>query len=310
MNSNVDCSACTDLKNTAPDFVQNGVTKTVCNSLKNDTGLNPRLTTLHDDCEDLDMATDCMIGMMENEVDSYDLCDWKKFMKKFISNLTQILKAIICAICGLWTNVHDLHDRADDLCEMIGNTMNPPLIDYAVMPLWESGHTVYVKAGQISNGRIIFDPDDGTLNPYIKHSQGFGISYARMEVTACSSGQTMVYEWIQPKAFLCSLKEGVQYGDVLWYCSKSEMQQKSGMSDHLWQVFTDSSWTWNDSVLGNGTSRGKGVNLKITVDPGGMGTNYIGVVFTGTTYPFEDEAGYNWHLGPLGTVPRLYSHKK
>lgn len=124
MNSNVDCSACTDLKKNAPEFVQNGVTKTVCASLQNDTGLNPTLTTLHTDCEDLDTATDCMIGMMEKEVDSYDLCDWKDFMKKFINNLTQILKAIICAICGIWTNIHDLWDKVNCVYNAIKNLVN------------------------------------------------------------------------------------------------------------------------------------------------------------------------------------------
>lgn len=119
MNHNVDCSACTDLKKNAPEFVQNGVTKTVCASLQNDTGLNPTLTTLHTDCEDLDTATDCMIGMMEKEVDSYDLCDWKDFMKKFINNLTQILKAIICAICGIWTNIHKLWDEIEKIWKQI-----------------------------------------------------------------------------------------------------------------------------------------------------------------------------------------------
>lgn len=124
MNSNVDCSACTDLKKNAPEFVQNGVTKTVCSSLQNDTGLNPTLTTLHTDCEDLDTATDCMIGMMEKEVDSYDLCDWKDFMKKFINNLTQILKAIICAICGIWTNIHNLWNKVNELIDKVNCIYN------------------------------------------------------------------------------------------------------------------------------------------------------------------------------------------
>lgn len=103
-----DCNACEDLREHAPDFVNNGVTKKICTSLKNDTGLNPSATTIHTDCEDLDTANDCMIGRMEQEINQYDVCDWKEFMKKFIHNLWQLLKAIICAICGLWTNIHKL----------------------------------------------------------------------------------------------------------------------------------------------------------------------------------------------------------
>ena len=105
---NIDCSACSDLRNNASEFTQRGVTKTVCNSLKNNTGFNPSLSTLHDNCEDLDTANDCLIGMMEAELDSYDVCDWKTFMKKFIPNLHQMIKAEICSECGQWTNLDKL----------------------------------------------------------------------------------------------------------------------------------------------------------------------------------------------------------
>lgn len=307
MATNVDCSACTDLKEFAPDFVQNGVTKTVCNSLKNDTGLNPTLTTLHNDCDDLDTANDCLIGMMDKEIEAYDVCDWKEFAHKFIPNLHQLTKAEICAICGLWTNVHDLQEKADALCAMIGNQMNPPLIDYAVMPLHE-GQSNGVIAGHIASGRIIFDEDDGTLNPYTKKYQGVGLEYCRLKTTSCSDGSCRLYEWIQPKFFLASIKQGVTNGDVLWYCSKSEFQEKSGMSDRLWTGYTQSTWTWYDALISNGASAGKGVGLKVMVNPGGMGNDYIGLVFVGSTYPYEGTTGYNWHINNLGQVARLYQY--
>lgn len=166
MNSNVDCSACTELKENAAEFVQNGVTTTVCNSLKNDTGLNPKLTTLHTDCEDLDTATDCMIGMMEKEIDSYDICDWKDFMKKFINNLTQILKAIICAICGIWTNIHDLWDKVNCVYNAIKKLVS-------ILDSTTSG-TSFVRyyrdnSGQ-SGGQYYWDAVDGashTLDIYM-----------------------------------------------------------------------------------------------------------------------------------------------
>lgn len=100
-----DCNACEDLREHAPDFVFNGVTDTVCTSLKNDTGLNPEATVIHDDCEDLNLANDCLVGRMDNELDSYDVCDWKDFMHKFIPNLWNLLKAMICTICGLWIRI-------------------------------------------------------------------------------------------------------------------------------------------------------------------------------------------------------------
>lgn len=104
----IDCSACEDLQRDAPDFVENGVTSTICNSLKNDTGFNPSLTVQHTDCEDLDTANDCLIGMMDSAVEKFEPCDWQPFMHRFIPNLHQFLKAQICAICGIWTNIHNI----------------------------------------------------------------------------------------------------------------------------------------------------------------------------------------------------------
>ena len=102
-----DCSACSDLQENAPEFVQNGVTTNVCNSLKNDTGFNP--SSGNNDCTDLNDANDCLIGNMEDEVDAYDVCEWKEFMPKFIHNLWNVLKAMICALCGIWKMIHK-HD--------------------------------------------------------------------------------------------------------------------------------------------------------------------------------------------------------
>ena len=117
--SNIDCGACNDLREYAPHFVQNGITDTECNSLKNDTGLNPSLATLQTDCEDLNDVNDCLVGRMDGELEAYEVCDWKKFMHKFIPNLYETIKGIICSICGLWTKSHDLDDKTDRLCTSI-----------------------------------------------------------------------------------------------------------------------------------------------------------------------------------------------
>lgn len=117
--SKVNCDACADLREYAPDFVLNGVTDTVATSLKNDTGFNPTLTALHSDCEDLNDANDCLIGRMDGEIEAYDVCDWKEFMHKFLPNLYELLKAIIAAICGLWTRVHLLCDSIDTVLSLI-----------------------------------------------------------------------------------------------------------------------------------------------------------------------------------------------
>lgn len=100
------CSACEDLKQNSYDFAANGVTDTVCTSLKNDTGFSTK--SGHDDCTDLDTANDCLIGNMAEEVAKYEACDWQQFEKEHITNEHNLFKAIICAICGIWTNIHEL----------------------------------------------------------------------------------------------------------------------------------------------------------------------------------------------------------
>lgn len=115
MSELINCNACEDLREYAPEFVQKGVTDTVCNSMKNDTGINPTATVTHTDCEDLNTVNDCLVGRMDDELEAYDSCDWKKFMHKFIPNLYTLLKLMICSICGLWVNVHLLWAEIDKL---------------------------------------------------------------------------------------------------------------------------------------------------------------------------------------------------
>lgn len=126
--SEVSCTACRDLQAAAPDFVTNGVTDDVCNSLAANTGLDS--TNGHNDATDLHLANDCMIGRMEDEIKHYDVCDWKEFTKLFIGNVYEMLKAIICAIRGIWTklSVHDsaikdLQGGSEEYCEATSNIM-------------------------------------------------------------------------------------------------------------------------------------------------------------------------------------------
>lgn len=104
--SQVSCTACQELREAAPEFVANGVTDTVCESLAEDTGLDS--TNGHDDETGLHLANDCLIGRMHDEINSYDVCDWKKFMKHYIDNDYEMNKGIICALGGLWNVIHTL----------------------------------------------------------------------------------------------------------------------------------------------------------------------------------------------------------
>lgn len=110
----LNCTACEDLREEVPQLIVNGFDNTMCTSLKNDTGL--KSSSGHNDCTDLDTMNDCLIGNMETEIDRYDTCEWKPFTKKFIDNIWTMEKATICAICGLWTNVHSLWATIRSLC--------------------------------------------------------------------------------------------------------------------------------------------------------------------------------------------------
>lgn len=118
--ANVNCNACEEIRQDSPNLIVNGLGDTECTSLKNNTGLNP--SSGNDDCEDLNNLNDCLVGNMEAEVDAYDVCDWKPFMKKFIPNVWTTIKAVICALCGLWdnmanilTNINNLNDKIDNI---------------------------------------------------------------------------------------------------------------------------------------------------------------------------------------------------
>lgn len=120
--SEISCSACTDLMEYAPIFAQNGVTTEVAASLKNNTGFNPALTVLHDNCSDLNDANDCLIGRLGDEIKAYDVCDWKKFMGKFVPNLYEMLKADIASGCGAWSKIERLCSSVDGIFGIVGGS--------------------------------------------------------------------------------------------------------------------------------------------------------------------------------------------
>lgn len=120
--ANLNCEACESIRQDDPNLIVNGFTDTECASLQNNTGLNP--SSGNDDCEDLNNLNDCLVGNMETEVDAYDVCDWKTFMKKFIPNVWTVLKAMICAICGLWTQLTSIINKVNCTYNALGKLVN------------------------------------------------------------------------------------------------------------------------------------------------------------------------------------------
>lgn len=123
------CNACEDLRNDAAVFTQNGVNDSVCASLKNNTGFSP--TNGNDNCTDLNNANDCLIQNMVDEVEKHDVCDWKAFMRKLLPNIYTMLKAMICAICGVWARLETLECRFDSITQPQSFTVTESNIRWA-----------------------------------------------------------------------------------------------------------------------------------------------------------------------------------
>lgn len=117
--STINCDSCADLREYAPEFVQNGVTSRVSTSLKNNTGFNPSLSVLHKNCEDLNDANDCLIGRLPQELAGYDVCEWKEFMGKLLPNQYEMLKALIASDCGQWAKIEPLCESIDNILGLI-----------------------------------------------------------------------------------------------------------------------------------------------------------------------------------------------
>ena len=174
------CEACDALRQTDPNLVVNGLTDTECASLGNNTGLNP--SAGHDDCEDLNNLNDCLVKNMENEINSYNVCSWKTYMKSLVNNLWTVLKAIICTICGLWTkvdcntdsinnfdNIHVFSDTVTLLngCTSANTPSNParlPTVTYGVMTGYELLHFSSAVVSQLNATAVNANLPNGTVN--------------------------------------------------------------------------------------------------------------------------------------------------
>lgn len=299
------CSACDELREKSPNLIVNGLGETECTSLKNNTGLNP--SSGNDDCTDLENLNDCLVGNMADEVDAYDVCDWKDFTKKLIENIWTVLKGIICAICGIWVRILNLESRSDSFCALIDQLVTPSLSPYGILPLADTETLRSHRCGTATN-KVYRMPDDGTLNPNTKMYQNIGIAYASLTKTSCTSNRQEMIEWIAPSHFYYELVSGASSGDVLWKISKSQAQSVIGISDYLWNALSESSWTWTQSAL---TPSRQIAWIEITVGDTsvGLSANEMGVVFRGCTAPNNAISENNRMSAFNNSFARAYKHR-
>lgn len=104
MNKDV-CSACDSLKATSSNFIQKGVTDTICANLKANQGFENKG---HNNCTDMHDMNDCLLGGLLEKIDTYDVCDTKEAIKDLEKNLISIMDVMICSDCGKWEEIEKL----------------------------------------------------------------------------------------------------------------------------------------------------------------------------------------------------------
>lgn len=215
------CAVCDDLREHAADFVTNGVTDDVAESLKGNNGLNIKEESTN--CDDLNDANDCLIERMAEEVRAYADCDWKDFMQDFIPNLHQLLKAMIASECGLWEN-------SGDGCENITTLLG-------MMSTTPEAHEM------TTNEKLVGWDADGFgafyLNSDIKSFKGCG-NTTKVENVSSTYNGTGLY-----------LKRQVHTGDILATINRSAIVPKY-MTSTYWKNLAQSGEPFFQLIAANG----------------------------------------------------------
>lgn len=244
--STINCDSCANLREYAPEFVQNGVTSRVSTSLKNNTGFNPSLSVLHKNCEDLNDANDCLIGRLPQALAGYDVCEWKEFMGALLPNQYEMLKALIASDCGQW-------DTLEPLCESIDNILGLIQGDKATTHAGLWLETFYDKLEitfNTASGPVVKDPHiyKPSLDADILKGAGCDTS-KRLGRWQPSTHWT---ETPYPYTNTVSLTEAVSVGEVLGTVPRSAVPS-SDMSISMWKRICRNGGTWPWYILNRDT---------------------------------------------------------
>lgn len=270
------CDACYELEEGASNFIENGVTTSIANRLKNDKGFSSD-SGVDTDCEALNLANDCLIGGMEDELENYDVCDIKTWLKESWANLHGVLKAMIMAICGLWTKVH---------CILSGlNTLLVQLTDTTQTSSF-SAVTAYALSSGVNSGNHIDNHLDQVLTPTTEYPwvertfANGGLTQSGDTVTIGTTVNGVTYNSITYPSdgvaivgccAYMSNYTGKSTGQVVFYHSgesrTTEMLNKRGLHISDYQSSTiGQEWTNTSVPMTTAIKVKKGKSLKIWVN--------------------------------------------
>lgn len=127
------CEACDTLREIDPGIVANGFTDRNCTNLRRNKGLGGD----SDNCTDLNVLNDCLMGGAAEEAELSDICDWREYMTAFAMNVWTVFKALICAVCGIYDLMGNVSQEIRDIdVELAASSY------LGIMTLYTSSRTV------------------------------------------------------------------------------------------------------------------------------------------------------------------------
>lgn len=94
----MDCSSCDELRQVAPEFARKGLTNNGKNNLANNNGYSGD----NNNCYEVGLANDCLLGTMPCVVNAYDDCNWKEWAVDFSKNVYEMIASLVAWNCGAY----------------------------------------------------------------------------------------------------------------------------------------------------------------------------------------------------------------
>lgn len=268
------CEACESLRQDAPSIV-NGFDEEMCASLMNNTGLNP--SSGNDNCEDLNNLVDCLIGNEEAEVDLYEVCDWKTFMKQFIGNIWTTLKGIVCAVCGMWSAISTLSESLESMCELQARMLSPQTLPHGILPHNTETPRYGGVIAQKSSKPVLIELPQGDIPDAMLPVVGVGVRYSRLQSTDCLTGDCVLREWYAPYFYGYKINDDVElaYLDELWSIDKASVLGRWGFSQAWWDARAAVPIGWESDFVALGTAL---VGVRMSIESDRLVLRYYGQI--------------------------------